>query len=109
MRRNTGSMSAQEQTRVSFTLVNNEGQELKIDAPVIRTASIRRAGAELRERPVIRLTLCVAGITADTEFTMADRSDLRYPVLVGRSFLAGKILVDAAHTFQAAARCAPGE
>ncbi|MEM8744492.1 MAG: RimK/LysX family protein [Pseudomonadota bacterium] len=94
---------------VSFTLVNNEGGELKIDAPVIRTASIRRAGAELRERPVIRLSLCVAGVTAETEFTMADRSDLRYPVLVGRSFLAGRILVDAARTFQASTRCKPQE
>ena len=95
--------------QVSFTLVNNEGKELKIDAPVVRTASIRRAGAELRERPVIRLALCVAGVTAETEFTMADRSDLRYPVLVGRAFLAGKVLVDAARTFQASARCRPQE
>ena len=94
---------------VSFTLINNAGQEVKIDEPVVRTVSIRRAGTEQSERPVIRLTLCVAGVTAESEFSMADRSDLRYPVLLGRSFLAGKILVDAARTFQASALCKPSE
>lgn len=91
--------------RVSFTLTNNEGAELTIDRPVLRTATIRRAGTELQERPVIELRICVAGVTAEAEFTMADRSDLTYPVLVGRSFLAEKILVDPARTFIASDRC----
>ncbi len=92
---------------VSFTLVNNEGKELRIDQPVIRTASIRRAGAELSERPVIRLDVCVAGVVSQVEFSMADRSELRYPVLIGRTFLAGRILVDSARTFRASGRCKP--
>lgn len=93
--------------RVSFTLVNNQGRELKIDTPVLRTASIRRAGSERSDRPVIRLKLCIAGVASPVEFTMADRSELQYPVLIGRSFLAGKILVDSARTFQASKTCEP--
>ncbi|MDA7949111.1 MAG: RimK/LysX family protein [Hyphomicrobiaceae bacterium] len=93
--------------RVSFTLVNNEGQELKIDEPVVRTASIRRGGVELRERPVIRLKFCVAGLASEAEFSMADRSDLSYPVVLGRAFLAGRFLVDSARTFQASVSCKP--
>ncbi len=92
---------------VSFTLVNNEGQQLRIDQPVVRTVSIRRAGAELSARPVIRLNVCVAGVTAQVEFSMADRSDLQYPVLIGRTFLAGRFLVDPERTFRASGRCKP--
>lgn len=93
--------------RVSFTLTNNEGVERTIDAEVVRTASIRRAGAKIQQRPVIRLTLCVAGVTREAEFTMADRSELTYPVLVGRAFLAGTFLVDPARTYRAAGSCMP--
>jgi len=91
--------------RVSFTLVNNQGRELKIDQPVVRTESIAGTGPDFSERPVIRLKLCIAGVTSEVEFIMAERSDLQYPVLVGRSFLAGKILVDSARTFRASGRC----
>lgn len=92
--------------RVSFTLTNNDGVERTIDAEVVRIASIRRAGAELQQRPVIRLKLCIAGVTRETEFTMADRSELTYPVLAGRSFLAGRFLVDPDRTYRAAGTCA---
>lgn len=91
--------------RVYFTLTNNEGDEAEFDEPVLRTATIRRAGVERRDRPVIRLKLCLAGFTDDVEFAMAERSQLRYPVLIGRAFLAGKILVDSSATFLASGRC----
>lgn len=90
---------------VSFSLTNNEGAILKLDSEVVRTATIRRAGTELQERPVIRLKICIAGQSRETEFTMADRSDLTYPVLVGRSFLAGNIVVDSSRTFLSADTC----
>lgn len=91
--------------RVSFKLTNNDGGELSVDRPVVRTTTIRRAGVEKHDRPVIRLKICVAGVTSETEFTMADRSELTYPVLVGRSFLAERLLVDPARTFLASDKC----
>ena len=91
--------------RVSFALVNNDGMELKFDRPVVRITTIRRKGVEISDRPVILLEFCVAGIKSKVEFIMADRSDLRYPVLIGRDFLAGKILVDPARTFQTSGHC----
>lgn len=38
------------------------------------------------------------GITAVTEFTLTDRSGMDYPILIGRSFLKGRLLVDAGAT-----------
>lgn len=90
---------------VSFTLTNNEGAALLVEKEVVRTATIRRAGTELQQRPVIRLKICIAGRTRETEFTMTDRSELSYPVLLGRSFLAGNILVDSNRTFLSSDQC----
>jgi hypothetical protein len=67
----------------------------EIAAPLVRWARVRRAGVGKERRPVVRVTLCVAGLAADTEVTLTDRSGMTCPALVGRSFLAGRILVDA--------------
>lgn len=92
---------------VSFILTNNDGAEVTIEKPLARTARIRRAGVGMRERPVIMLKVCVAGVTSDVEFTLADRSEMNYPILIGRTFLADKILVDSGRTFLANDQCKP--
>ena len=90
---------------VSFTLINNEGREVDIERPVKRMATVRSAGAGKSARPVVMLKICVAGVTSEVEFTMADRTKMRYPILIGRSFLAEKLLVDSARTFLASGLC----
>lgn len=90
---------------VSFILSNNEGAEVSIEKPVTRSARIRRSGVATKERPVIMLKVCVAGVTSEVEFTLADRSEMNYPILIGRSFLAEKILVDSSRTFMASKYC----
>ena len=57
---------------VAFTLANKDGRELTVEQPVLRVATIRRAGVAKRTRPVIRLKLCVAGVTSEVEFSLAD-------------------------------------
>ncbi len=90
---------------VRFTLANRDGGTIDIERPVIRRVTIRRAGAPQQTRPVIRLKLCLAGRRSETEFTLVDRSDMTYPVLIGRSFLSGRILIDPGKTFLASGRC----
>ena len=41
-----------------------------------------------------RLPLCIAGVKSAAEFTLTDRTGLDYPMLIGRSALAGRIAVD---------------
>lgn len=91
---------------VSFALTGADGQAVNIERPVERMVVIRRAGTVTQERPVIRLQICVAGVTSDAEFTLSDRSAMTYPVLVGRSFLAGRILVDSGKMILAPDLCA---
>lgn len=90
---------------VSFELANGKGEPVAVSVPVTRTVQIRRAGAGVDERPVIELEVCLGGVRGRVEFTLADRSAMTYPVLVGRRFLAGRVLVDPGRTFLAAAVC----
>lgn len=81
--------------RVRFTLVDEQGIAHALEADVIRSVRIRRAGAEAQRRPVVRLDVCVAGKSAPAEFTLVDRSGQEATALIGREFLAGRFLVDA--------------
>ncbi len=94
---------------VSFDLALEDAGTHAVDAPVVRTARIRRAGTRVQERPVIMLRACVAGETRDTEFTVAERRGMEFPVLIGRKFLAGAILVDSTAQFSAPDACAASE
>jgi hypothetical protein len=77
-----------------FDIVGINGTSVTIEETVTRTVRIKRSGSKSNVRPVIRLKVCVAGKTAETDFTLADRSQLNYQVLIGRRFLKDRILVD---------------
>ncbi|MEL6372626.1 MAG: RimK/LysX family protein [Pseudomonadota bacterium] len=90
---------------VRFRFAWGASPRIVIERPVIRIARIRRAGVGVRQRYVVRLRLCVAGKTAVTAFTLADRTGMRYAVLVGRRFLNGRILVASRRGSRGLKRC----
>ena len=58
---------------------------------------IRSSNGEVQERYVIKTVVRLYGKNFTTEFSLADRSDLRYPVLLGRALLRqGRFVVDVA-------------
>lgn len=58
---------------------------------------IRSSNGDVQERYVIRAVVRLFGEDYDTEFSLSDRSDLKYPVLIGRSLLArARLVVDVA-------------
>jgi hypothetical protein len=79
--------------------------EAPIEAPVVREVRIRRAGAPSQRRPVVALPLCLAGNRVVTEFTLTDRAHLDFPILVGRSALQGRLVVDPGRTHLTTPRC----
>lgn len=76
--------------------VQNPGSEklAEFEKPLERTALIKRHGAEAIERPVVKLKISLANVEMEREFTLADRSKFKFPVLIGRNVLKGKYLVD---------------
>ncbi len=58
---------------------------------------IRSSNGDVQARYVIKTVVQLYGENFETEFSLADRSDLRYPVLLGRALLGqGHFVVDVA-------------
>ena len=79
---------------VSFNVVGGDGQSVRVERPVVRTAHVRSALGPGQARPTVRFGICVANVYRVTEVTLADRTRVDVPLLVGRRFLEGQLLVD---------------
>lgn len=95
-------------TWVRFTVEDAEGEEHAFERPLSRTVRIRSAAGVTR-RYVVTLSLCLGDIARQAEVTLADREELSYPMLIGRNFLDGHILVDSGPKFTRDPACATGE
>ncbi|WDI30454.1 RimK/LysX family protein [Hyphococcus flavus] len=92
---------------VKFRLVGKDGRSIRYDQNVIRFANIKtKTGGTIR-RPVIHLPICINGRRGRAEVNLADRGDFEYDILIGREFLANRILVDSSRTFMAEEECGP--
>lgn len=70
------------------------------ETPLLRHVRIRQASAgELERRPVVQLKVRVGELADETEFTLTNRENMLYPVLLGRNFLRDVALVDVARKF----------
>lgn len=90
---------------VRFDLVDDAGKATAVEAPLARETSIKRAGKPSEKRAVVRLAVCVAGHSTEAEFTVADRSGFDYQVLIGRSLMAGRLIVDPGRQRLASDKC----
>lgn len=100
----------QEWVRFSLT-GSDDNKSIVVERPVVRTAYIKERQARSSRREVVKLLLCKNGREYETEFTLVDRSNFNYPLLLGRSFLEDVALVDAGATFLYKAEtdpCRPG-
>lgn len=90
---------------VRFRLIGKDGRAIRYDQNVIRFANIKtKTGGAIR-RPVIHLPLCVGGRWGRAELNLADRGEFEYDILIGREFLANRVLVDSSRTFMADEEC----
>jgi hypothetical protein len=92
---------------VRFTIRNRAGKEATIERRINRVASIKRGKGKRVERPVIKLYICLGDRFMRVDVNLADRSDFAYPMLIGRSFLAGNGLIDSSKTYTQAPSCTP--
>jgi hypothetical protein len=72
---------------------------ITLERPLVRTAVIKERQSNSSTRDVVLLAICKNGRVYETEFTLNDRSNFNYPILLGRSFLENVALVDASETF----------
>jgi len=92
---------------VRFEINGKSGQRVRMELPVVRRVRIKRFGQESKSRSVVRLGLCMGGYYKDAQVTLQDRRRREFPVLIGRRYMAGAILVDPAREYLTKPDC-PG-
>lgn len=94
---------------VLFELINAEGDSVTIERKLVRSAKIKGLSKSRKKRPVVLLTLCVAGVAKEVEVNLVDRTGFRNKMIVGRSFLRHGFLVDPSlkHTVEPSCPPAP--
>lgn len=65
-----------------------------ITLPIVDTRTITSSMGNSETRHVVEFPVVIAGVSLTSQFTLANRSTQTYPILVGRSTLAGNFLVD---------------
>lgn len=91
-------------TWVRFTVANSADEEATFEKPLYRTARIRSASGT-SERPVVKMAICLGSTLREVEVNLADRSELSYQMLIGRSFMRDHILVDSGNKYTAEPNC----
>ncbi|MFP3941466.1 MAG: ATP-dependent zinc protease [Thermoanaerobaculia bacterium] len=94
VRRSTGERS------VEFTLHDPEsGDSIRLKKPLVREVRIKQHDGSHQVRPVVVIDICVGDHFDTVEVSLIDRSEFLYPMLLGRSALEGRIVVDPELTF----------
>lgn len=77
---------------------------LHFERPVYRQITVRGAGGE-DYRPVVKMRMCIGNRIYEEQFSLRDRSDMTYPVLLGRRTIEHIGLIDVSSTFLLPLEC----
>lgn len=67
-----------------------------VEAPLNRKVKIKQHAVDFVERPEVTLSFRMGGRMHSAQFTLTDRTNFKYPVLLGRRFLSTAVFVDPA-------------
>lgn len=80
-------------------------QSKQFERPVERMVTVRGAGGT-DNRVVVKMDLCVGNTVYNEEFTLRDRGDMKYPLLVGRRTIGHIGLIDVTRQYLLTEKCA---
>lgn len=88
---------------VRFHVLDDNDPEARkwVEAPIIRHVKIRQSTEDkkLERRAVVELRIKIGSIHEKAQFTLADRSQMDYPILLGREFIQDIAVVDVSRKF----------
>jgi hypothetical protein len=84
---------------VSFTLVGEDGRQVKMQQPIARKGMVRNTSRG-EERIFVELTLNHEGRSKRALVNLNNRAGLTYPILLGRNWLEDDYLVDVSKAAQ---------
>lgn len=77
----------------------NAAQVVESTAQVLDRRRVTDSGGHATERIFIRTPLALAGLGFEAEINLSNRRNMLFPMLLGRTALAGRFLVDPAASF----------
>jgi hypothetical protein len=69
--------------------------------PIFRIKKVKSSNGKVQERVFVKTHVALGGKTYLTSVSLADRKEMKYPMLIGRKFLAKGYLVDVSVKYQA--------
>jgi hypothetical protein len=95
---------------VTFDLLEEHedpnSESLHLRMPLSGEVKVKLRYTSVRDvRPVVDIEFCLNGERYREPFSLTERSDFNYPILLGRTFLAGNFLIDPSETFTHRAGC----
>ncbi|WP_026289497.1 ATP-dependent zinc protease [Thioalkalivibrio sp. AKL12] len=93
---------------IRFEIIDPDDEDARItlERPIERIVRIRRHSGDSQERPVVRMEFCIGDQLLSADTSLIDRTALKYQALIGRSHMAGHILVDSGAEHLRAPDCA---
>ena len=81
-------------------VLHSEEATAEFEAPIVRKVRVvQQADPDGTRRPVVAIRVRVGEIDETVEFTLADRSHLENPLILGRNFLQDLAVVDVGRQF----------
>lgn len=74
-------------------------QQVEAEAAVVDERNVTDSGGHTTCRPFIRTVLQLGSARWDIEINLADRQHMLFPMLLGRTAMLGRLLVDPAESF----------
>ena len=82
------------ETWLRFQLEDDNGKTATLERPLHKKTLVKRKGAESQPRFVVMLELCLGEIRHITRFSLVDRHNYKYRLLIGRNFLRKRFVID---------------
>ena len=77
-----------------FEVDNREGKTVTFEREQVGIEIVPRHHGEFEERPLVILEICLGTECRNTLVNLADRRRLKYPLLIGRSFMLDRVVVN---------------
>ena len=66
----------------------------KITLPIYKIKKVKSSNGQIQKRPSVKVIVDFMGNRYESVVSLTDRSDMKFPMLIGRKFMANKFLVD---------------
>jgi hypothetical protein len=92
---------------IRFDVMSNEGRRQQFERPLERYVRIKRKQTDSIRRPVVKMWLCIGNEKYLASVSLSTRDNFKYRMLIGRSFLKNRFLVDSAKRETLSPKCNP--